>query len=120
MAHLFYGAECAPIDIPDHLLAHVKIVIATKLRRNESFMMSWRHPDGSGRSAVWIQPAIPLRFVFEMSEQPELDRVLLARLAEAANSNAGLVLTLDDLAATEIAQFPARAAQPDFAMASGS
>lgn len=120
MAHLFYGADCAPIEIPDHLLAHVKIVIATKLRRNESFMMSWRHADGSGRSAVWIQPSISLRFVFEMAEQPELDRVLLARLAEAANSNAGLVLTLDDLAATELAQFPAKTAEREMAMASGA
>ena len=97
MAKLFYGSQPAPIEIPDLLLAHVKVVIATKLRRSESFMMSWAHADGSGRSSIWVQPSIPMRFVFESAEAPQLDRVLLASLAVAASSNNGLVLHLDDL-----------------------
>jgi len=97
MAELIYGAEGTPIYIPEHLLAHVKLVVTTKLRRNESFMMSWRHPDGTGRSSVWLQPAIPLRFVFDSPEEARIDRALLASLANAASSNAGLVLDLDDI-----------------------
>ncbi|MCH6230010.1 hypothetical protein MK786_04575 [Microbacterium sp. CFH 31415] len=101
MAKLFYGAQQEPIEIPDLLLAHVKVVIATKLRRNECFMMSWAHADGSGRSSIWVQPSIPMRFVFESAEAPQLDRALLASLAVAASSNSGLVLRLDDLGLTE-------------------
>jgi hypothetical protein len=95
MAHLYYGGESAPIEMPDDLMAHVKVVIATKLRRNESFMMSWHHGEGGGRTAIWIQPSIPIRFVFDTAEAPALDRELLSSLADSANSNSGLVLKAD-------------------------
>lgn len=97
MAELIYGAEGDPVHMPEHLLAHVKLVVATKLRRNESFMLTWRHPDGSGRSSVWLEPSIPLRFVFESIEEPAIDHALLASLAAAASSNGGLVLDLADV-----------------------
>jgi hypothetical protein len=97
MAELIYGAEGAPIHMPEHLLAHVKLVVATKLRRNESFMISWCHPDGSGRSSVWLQPSIPLRFIFDSPEEPAIDHALLVSLAASASSNGGLVLELEDL-----------------------
>jgi len=97
MAEFIYGAEGTPIHMPEHLLAHVKLVVATKLRRNESFMISWRHPDGSGRSSVWLQPSIPLRFIFDSPEEPAIDHALLVSLAASASSNGGLVLELDDL-----------------------
>ncbi|WP_022880310.1 hypothetical protein [Microbacterium sp. B19] len=60
MGLLFYGSSERPIRIPDRVLAHVKVVIATKLRRGESFTMSWRHPDGEegGRSTIWIQQPV--------------------------------------------------------------
>ena len=66
MGFLYYGSSESPITIPDRVLAHAKVVIATKLRRGESFTMSWRHPSGEqvGRSTIWIQPSIPLRLVF--------------------------------------------------------
>lgn len=113
MASLFYGAASTPIELPDDLLAHVKIVIATKLRRNESFLMSWPHADGSGRTSIWIQPSIPMRFVFDSSVGPELDRALLARLAEAANSNSGLALRLDDVVALDAKLGPVQEQQQD-------
>ena len=73
MATLFYGASDVPIHIEDRALAHLKIVIATKLRRQESFTLSWRHPEGEpgGRSTIWIHPSIPLRFTFDEPEQPQ-------------------------------------------------
>jgi len=63
---IFYGGSATPIHIEDRALAHLKVVIATKLRRHESFTVSWRHPDGEpvGRSTIWLHPSIPLRFVF--------------------------------------------------------
>jgi hypothetical protein len=64
MGRLLYGDAQNPINIDDRVLAHLKVVIATKLRRNESFTLSWRHPDGTpeGRSTIWIHPSIPIRF----------------------------------------------------------
>jgi hypothetical protein len=97
VAYLYYGTEVLPAEIPDRVLAHVKIVIATKLRRNESFMLSWRHPVGSpeGRTSIWMQPSIPLRFVFDSAEPEAIDHEYLKDLANAANSNQGLFLTWD-------------------------
>ena len=109
MGSLYYGDTQTPIQIEDRALAHLKVVIATKLRRNECFMMSWAHVDGSGRSSIWVQPSIPMRFVFESAEAPQLDRELLASLAVAASSNRGLVLHLDDLRREET---PAPASAP--------
>jgi hypothetical protein len=97
MAELAYGAEGTPIYMPEHLLAHVKLVVTTKLRRRESFMMSWRHADGSGRSSVWLEPSIPPRFTFDSVDEPRIDHAQLARLAAEASSNAGLMLELDDI-----------------------
>ncbi|MEV8368651.1 hypothetical protein [Microbacterium sp. NPDC064584] len=98
MGYLFYGNTAEPIEIPDRLLAHIKVVIATKLRRSESFTLTWRHTEDipGGRSTIWLQPAIPLRFVFT-SESETLDHELLARFAQASNSSQGLTIELDML-----------------------
>jgi len=96
MAKLFYGTTTEPIRIDDRILAHVKVVAATKLRRGESFTLSWVHgaDEPAGRSTIWLQPSIPLRFVFD-SEQPEtLDQDLLKRMANDANSSRGLSLDI--------------------------
>ncbi len=97
MGSLFYGSSERAIHIPDRVLAHVKVVIATKLRRGESFTMSWRHPSGetAGRSTIWIQPSIPLRFVFGSVEPEMLDPALLQAYANSANSSSGLTVDLD-------------------------
>lgn len=98
MGYLFYGNTAEPIEFPDRLLAHLKVVVATKLRRSESFTLSWRHADDvpGGRSTIWLQPSIPLRFVFR-SETEALDPQLLARFAQASNSSQGLTVELDML-----------------------
>lgn len=97
MGVLFYGDGSEPIEVPDRLLAHVKTVIATKLRRNESFTLSWRHGSGErvGRSTIWLQPSIPLRFVFDSAEAEALDPELLTSLANGANSAGGMILPTD-------------------------
>lgn len=114
MAELIYGAAGAPIHMPDHLMAHVKLLTATKLRRGESFLLSWRRPDGSGRSSIWIQPSIPLRFVFDSPDEPAIDHALLASLAASASSNGGLVIDVtEDASPTAAAgSSPASASPP--------
>ena len=99
MAQLYYGADARPVEIPDHVLAHVKVVAATKLRRGESFMLTWRHHGGEGsdgRTSLWMQPSIPLRFVFDDAEPETLDSEYLRTLANEATSSRGIVLEWDD------------------------
>ncbi|MBB2975895.1 hypothetical protein FHX49_001462 [Microbacterium endophyticum] len=99
MGSLYYGSTEAPIHFPDRLLAHLKVVVATKLRRGESFTLSWRHTDASpgGRSTIWIQPSIALRFVFESVEAEQLNAAFLQELAVSANSSGGLSINMDQL-----------------------
>ena len=84
MGTIYYGGSATPIHIEDRALAHLKVVIAVKLRRGESFTLSWRHPDDQprGRSTIWLHPSIPLRFVFDEPEPPEVDRDLLIVLQD--------------------------------------
>ena len=94
---IFYGGSATPIHIEDRALAHLKVVIATKLRRGESFTVSWQHPDDQprGRSTVWLNPSIPLRFVFDEPEAPELNRRWIEDLASSANSSGGIMLVAE-------------------------
>ena len=86
-----------PIHIEDRALAHLKVVIATKLRRDESFTVSWRHPEDQprGRSTIWLHPSIPLRFVFDDPEPAELSREWIEELANSANSTGGIMLVAE-------------------------
>ncbi len=106
MGQLHYGNSDTRIEIPDRLLAHLKVVIATKLRRNESFMMSWTADDG--RSSIWLQPSIPLRFVFESADMEVLNPAAVRDMANAATSSAGLIVALDQ----EIPEAPQRELRP--------
>jgi hypothetical protein len=96
---LYYGNDDEPIQVEDRALAHLKVVIATKLRRNESFTLSWRHldADAAGRSTIGLHPSIPLRFVFQESETPELSRSWIEALAHSANSSGGITLIEEHL-----------------------
>lgn len=94
MGSIYYGGTEMPIHIEDRALAHLKVVIATKLRRSESFTVSWRHPEDQpgGRSTIWLHPSIPLRFVFDDAEPPALSREWIEELAHSANTTGGIML----------------------------
>lgn len=95
MGKLVYSQE--EIEIEDRALAHLKVVITTKLRREESFTLSWRHADDQprGRSTIWLHPTIQLRFVFSGEEPIELSRKWLDALAQSANSTSGIMLVAE-------------------------
>lgn len=80
--------------IDDRVLAHLQLVTASKLRRNESFMLGWhtRTDEGSGRVSLWMSRAIPLQFIFFGSRQPQLNRTWLDVLTELAFTPRGLVV----------------------------
>lgn len=104
MASLVYGDSANPIHIEDRALAHLKIVIATKLRRNESFTLSWTHPEGdpAGRSTIWIHPSIPLRFIFDEAEPPQISLKWIEQLMHTASSSGGIVLVDEMLDSPEL------------------
>ncbi|WP_188743736.1 hypothetical protein [Agromyces bauzanensis] len=94
MGTLYYGESGTPIGIDDRALAHLKVAITTKLRRGESFTLSWQHPadQARGRSTLWLHPSIALRFVFDDPEMPELSRDWVEELMRSANSTGGIML----------------------------
>lgn len=94
MGRLRYDGTSEPILVEDTLLAHLKIIIGTKLRRQESFMMTWR-PAGDGpdrRATVWIHPAIPLQFGFDAADAPQIDPQRIAELMHSLNATGELSL----------------------------
>ncbi len=94
MGRLRYDGTSDPILIEDVTLAHLKIVISTKLRRQESFMMTWKPVDDSidKRASVWIHPAIPLQFGFTTSDHPEVNPQLVQEMMQTLNATGELVL----------------------------
>ncbi len=102
MGALHYGATGEPIRIDDRALAHLKVAIATKLRRRESFTLSWKHGDDEdpGRETIWLHPSIPLRFVFDQPEPPDLNPAWIHALMLDASSSGGIVLVDEHEAVT--------------------
>ena len=94
MGTLYYGNARTPIEIDDRALAHLKFVMLAKLRRNEGFGFSWATPPsaGSGRSTVWISPAVALQFEFAESTPPLLNRTWLEQLTQQGATSGGLTL----------------------------
>ncbi|WP_232331352.1 hypothetical protein [Agromyces laixinhei] len=113
MGTLYYGDSGTPIGIEDRALAHLKIAITTKLRRGESFTLSWQHTDDQarGRSTLWLHPSIPLRFVFDAPVAPELSRQWIEDLMRSANSTGGIRLIPEQLDTAAIPTIPAQPVQ---------
>ncbi|MGO4592457.1 ATP-dependent DNA ligase [Leifsonia sp. 2TAF2] len=97
MGYMVYDSS-TQISFDDRVLAHLEVVIVSKLRRKESFALSWRETpeNGDGRTTVWIDPSIPLRFRFSGSRPPTLDREWIEHLAAAAASSSGLIAIDED------------------------
>jgi len=89
---LYYGDTRAAIAIDDRQLAHLRVVMISKLRRNEPFSFSWTNPGdaASRRSTVWVSSQTTLQFDFDDAETPELDMATLERLSREASTARGL------------------------------
>ncbi|MFF2493964.1 ATP-dependent DNA ligase [Agromyces sp. NPDC058064] len=94
MGKLIYNSSTRELDIDDRTLAHLRIAILNKLRRSESFAMTWEHgvENGSGRTTLWLNESIPLQFVFSGNRPPTLNRLWIEQLLLTANSTSGLHL----------------------------
>jgi hypothetical protein len=89
------------VEFDDRLLTHLQIVIVQKIRRGESFLMSWRDSTetGDGHSAIWIHPSQNLYFKFSGSKTPSINQEWLDRLMLSANGARGLLVMREDSAA---------------------
>jgi hypothetical protein len=94
MGTLFYGSSRLKIAFDDRVLAHLQIVIVSKLRRGESFALNWRDDPkiGDGRSAIWIAPSIELHFKYSGGHYPDINREWIESLSLSAASATGLQL----------------------------
>ena len=93
MGHLTYGGT-QEFEFEDRTLAHLKVAITMKLRRQESFLVSWVIPaeKGGGRMSLWVAPNIPLTFRFSGSRVPQLNKVWVDAMSELSHTPRGLIL----------------------------
>lgn len=65
MGYLIYGGT-QEYEFEDRTLAHLKVAITMKLRRQESFLMSWVNPaeKGGGRALRLADPEHSARLPF--------------------------------------------------------
>ena len=93
MGTLLYGNPGIVINFDDRALMHLQIVISTKLRRRESFIFAWSDSadEGSGRSAIWLDPTSTLYYRYFGSRTPAINREWIEALMLSANSAGGLV-----------------------------
>jgi hypothetical protein len=96
------------VEFEDRMLAHLQLVIVQKLRRGESFLLSWRDAAvvGDGRSSAWLHPSIPLYFKFAGGHAPTINPNWVAQLTRSANSSQGLVVTAEESASLDANQTP--------------
>ncbi len=98
MGKLLYGLPPVEIEMTDRELAHVKVVIVTKLRRSEMFAFTIDgriESNRSGRRILWIHPSIPMQFDFESDAEEKLNRTWLEDLMASANAGGSLKLSAE-------------------------
>lgn len=82
------------VEVDDRAMAHIQIVMNTKLRRKEPFFYTWRDDAslGGGRTSIWIHPAAMLVFKYQGSRVPAINHTWLEALVFTANSSEGMYL----------------------------
>ncbi|MCR2783553.1 MULTISPECIES: ATP-dependent DNA ligase [unclassified Microbacterium] len=94
-------------DFEDRLLAHLQVVIGSKLRRGESFYFSWKDDAsiGDGRTTIWVHPRSVLVYKYYGSRRVPLNPAWLGALAYTANSPHGLYVVPEPAPDTETPKF---------------
>src|SRR4051812_25062199 len=103
MGTLIYGHGDLSVDFDDRTLAHLQMIIGTKLRRRESFLLSWSEDgqDSERRSSIWLDSSVPMYFRYTDTKMPELNHDWIALLMAGANSATGLVVTAEPVTRAE-------------------
>ncbi|WP_236553610.1 DUF7882 family protein [Rathayibacter sp. VKM Ac-2803] len=91
MGKLHYNSGTGA-EFNDRLLAHLQLVIGTKLSKGESFYLSWKNgiEVGSGRCSIWLHPAIPLEFAFAGNRSPSINPAWIHQLVQDSYTVNGL------------------------------
>jgi hypothetical protein len=94
MGYLVFGTPQESVRMDDRVLAHLKVVMLTKLRRHEGFPFTFDFDpsSGSGRATVWLNPSSHVQFRFEGSRQPAINKSWLELMMLTANETDGLRL----------------------------
>ncbi|MFI8633533.1 ATP-dependent DNA ligase [Microbacterium sp. NPDC077663] len=92
MGRLTYE-QTTVLEVDDRTLAHLEIVIGTKLRRGEPFMFMWNNgaSTGGGKSTVWVHSRSSLVYRYR-GRVDHINPDWVRALASEANSPAGLVI----------------------------
>lgn len=89
MGRLLYGSRQQQMTFDDRLLWHLKLVITSKLRRQENFTFSSIDPEG-GLTCLWLHPQCDVVFQFDSADQPEVNKDWLEALMHSANTTGGM------------------------------
>jgi hypothetical protein len=83
-------------DFEDRFLAHVQVVLSQKMRRRESFLLSWSaaNHEAWGRVSLWMNPSADVSFRYSGSRAATINSAWLERMMSATNSTRGLDLDL--------------------------
>lgn len=90
---LIYG-RTQEYDFDERTLEHLRIVITSRVRKNESFFLTWtaqRHRQ-TVTTSLWISPAVPLVFSFSSDTRVPISREWLQQLIRSSYSSQGLVI----------------------------
>lgn len=97
MGRLIYR-DRASFDIDDRILAHLRIVVMNKLRRNEGFMLQLPVNEGVRQASLWIHASNALVMQFYGGREPTIDRALVDQMMHDASGADGLTLTAAGIA----------------------
>ncbi|WP_181110633.1 ATP-dependent DNA ligase [Rathayibacter sp. AY1B8] len=91
MGKLHYNSS-SEHDFEDRLLAHLQLVIGTKLGKGESFCLSWKNAVDvrSGRRSVWLHHSILFEFAFASSRPPSINTAWVRQLLQDSYTVNGL------------------------------
>ena len=107
VGELIYGSGTR-YDLGDRTLEHIRVVTGARLRRRESFYLSWvsSNDPETGRVSVWLSPSIPLQFHFFGNTPPKINPVWIRALELNAAGDRGMVVMTEVEAANYIRQRP--------------
>ena len=93
MGTLIYG-NSAGIQIDDRTLEHLRLAMAVRLRRGDSFMVSIPidEPGIGSRRNLWVSPSVPLHFIATGSRMPTLNRMWIQAMGESEDSTGTLTV----------------------------
>ncbi|MCJ1696527.1 ATP-dependent DNA ligase [Rathayibacter caricis] len=96
MGRLLYDSRL-DVHFDDHVLAHLQAVIGIRLRRGESFYLSWKDlPNvGCGRTSIWLDPRIALCFRYGRGPAVVIDGNWVRRWVADSYAPGGLRVTED-------------------------